>query len=175
VKPPSAWSRPVPTGLGLLAQPPRPGTAPVPAAPAFPPQEPPPADAVPSGTPARGLVLVVDDSPTVLKVVEFELRKHRLEVVTAPDGAAALERLQHVQPDLVLLDINMPHLDGYQVCRSIRGDDRTSRIPVVMLSGKDGFFDKVRGRMAGAAGYITKPFDPASLVEMLAKYFPVRA
>lgn len=142
------------------------------------PHTPPPAPAPPvqssDAPPARGLVLVVDDSPTVLKVVEFELRKHRLDIVTATDGPDALARLRTLTPDLVLLDINMPLMDGYQVCREIRGDPRTARVPVVMLSGKDGFFDKIRGRLAGAAGYITKPFDAPSLMAMLEKHFPVR-
>jgi twitching motility two-component system response regulator PilG len=133
----------------------------------------------PAGTaeqpePARGVVLVVDDSPTVLKVVSYELKKHRLEVVTAPNGPEALEILKTLLPDLVLLDINMPFMDGYQVCRAIRANERTSRIPVVMLSGKDGFFDKIRGRLAGAAEYITKPFEPPALLAMLEKYVPVR-
>jgi twitching motility two-component system response regulator PilG len=128
----------------------------------------------PAADPALGLVLVVDDSPTVARVVGFELRKHRLEVMAASNGREALALLKTHVPDLVLLDINMPDMDGYQVCRAIRADDRTRRIPVVMLSGKDGFFDRVRGRMAGAADYITKPFEPALLVEMIARYFPVR-
>ncbi len=128
----------------------------------------------PEADPALGLVLVVDDSPTVVRVVSFELRKHRLEVMAASNGPEALALLKTHVPDLVLLDINMPNMDGYQVCRAIRADDRTRRIPVVMLSGKDGFFDKVRGRMAGAVDYITKPFEPALLVEMIARYFPVR-
>lgn len=128
----------------------------------------------PAADPALGLVLVVDDSPTVARVVSFELRKHRLEVMAASNGPEALALLKTHVPDLVLLDINMPDMDGYQVCRAIRADDRTRRIPVVMLSGKDGFFDKVRGRMAGAVDYITKPFEPALLVEMIARYFPVR-
>lgn len=132
------------------------------------------AAAVPAADPPRGLVLVVDDSPTVTKVLDHELRKHRLEVVAAANGPDALKFLTSQLPDLVLLDINMPGMDGYQVCRAIRADERTRRIPVVMLSGKDGFFDKVRGRMAGAADYITKPFEPPRLVSMIAKYFPVR-
>jgi twitching motility two-component system response regulator PilG len=124
--------------------------------------------------PPRSVVLVVDDSPTVLKVVSYELTRHGLEVVTASDGPEALRTLETLSPDLVLLDINMPLMDGYQVCRAIRANDRTRRIPVVMLSGKDGFFDKIRGRLAGAAEYITKPFEPPALLAMLEKYFPVR-
>lgn len=153
-----------PTGMRQQWTPPAAATPP-PAAPA----------PAPEAEPPRGTVLVVDDSPTVLRVVEFELKRHRLEVVTATHGPEALEKLQTLSPDLVLLDINMPRMDGYQVCRAIRANERTSRIPVVMLSGKDGFFDKIRGRMAGAADYITKPFEASALMAMLEKYFPVRA
>jgi twitching motility two-component system response regulator PilG len=73
-------------------------------------------------------------------------------------------------PDLVLLDITMPKMDGYEVCRQIRSNPESKDIPVVMISGKDGFFDKVRGRMAGTTAYITKPFGPETLMKALETY-----
>jgi twitching motility two-component system response regulator PilG len=73
-------------------------------------------------------------------------------------------------PDLILLDITMPKLDGYEVCKRIRKDPRTARVPVVMLSGKDGFFDKVKGRMAGATEYLTKPFQAPAVLAVIARH-----
>jgi twitching motility two-component system response regulator PilG len=71
---------------------------------------------------------------------------------------------------LILLDITMPRLDGYQVCKLVRGNAATKNVPVVMISGKDGFFDKVRGRMAGSTAYITKPFGPETLIKTVETY-----
>ena len=106
---------------------------------------------------------MVDDSPTIQKVVSVTLEAHGHEVVTASDGMEALAKLRTLRPDLVLLDITMPHMDGYQLCRILRSNELTKQVPIVMLSGKDGLFDKMRGRMAGAATYITKPFAPSAL------------
>jgi twitching motility two-component system response regulator PilG len=91
-------------------------------------------------------------------------------VITAVDGMDALAKINEVVPDLVLLDITMPRLDGYQVCKLIRNNEATKDVPVVMISGKDGFFDKVRGRMAGTNGYITKPFGPDTLMKTIELY-----
>ena len=110
-------------------------------------------------------ILVVDDSPTVCKLVAGKLEKSGHEVFCSNDGPQALELLEGLVPDLVLLDINMPKMDGYQVCKLIRNNHATQNVPVVMISGKDGFFDKVRGRMAGTTGYITKPFGPETLMK----------
>jgi len=115
-------------------------------------------------------ILVVDDSPTVRKLISGKLEKSGHEVVCAVDGMDALARLNEVAPDLILLDITMPRMDGYQVCKLIRSNPATRDIPVVMISGKDGFFDKVRGRMAGTTGYITKPFGPETLMKALDVY-----
>ncbi|MBA2736954.1 MAG: response regulator, partial [Pyrinomonadaceae bacterium] len=92
------------------------------------------------------------------------------EVVCAVDGMDALAKLNEVVPDLILLDITMPRMDGYQVCKLVRSNPLTKDIPIVMISGKDGFFDKVRGRMAGTTGYITKPFGPETLMKALDVY-----
>jgi twitching motility two-component system response regulator PilG len=115
-------------------------------------------------------ILVVDDSPTVRKLIAGKLEKCGHEVVCANDGVEAMERLEHIVPDLILLDITMPRMDGYQVCKQIRTNNATKDVTVVMISGKDGFFDKVRGRMAGATGYITKPFGPETLMKAVEMY-----
>ncbi|HQU90704.1 MAG TPA: response regulator [Pyrinomonadaceae bacterium] len=120
--------------------------------------------------PKEKRILVVDDSATVRKLIAGKLEKSGHEVFCAADGVEAIEQLDTMVPDLVLLDITMPRMDGYQVCKVIRGKDATKDVPVVMISGKDGFFDKVRGRMAGTTGYITKPFGPETLMKAVETY-----
>jgi twitching motility two-component system response regulator PilG len=115
-------------------------------------------------------ILVVDDSPTVRKLISTKLERHGHTVVAAVDGMDALAKINEVVPDLILLDITMPRLDGYQVCKLIRNNDLTKTTPIVMISGKDGFFDKVRGRMAGSTDFISKPFGPEILMKMLDTY-----
>ena len=115
-------------------------------------------------------ILVVDDSPTVRKLISTKLERHGHTVVAAVDGMDALAKINEVVPDLILLDITMPRLDGYQVCKLIRNNDLTKNTPIVMISGKDGFFDKVRGRMAGSTDFISKPFGPEILMKMLETY-----
>lgn len=115
-------------------------------------------------------ILVVDDSPTVRKLISSKLEKCGHEVVCAVDGLDALEKLNGMSPDLILLDITMPRMDGYQVCKLIRNNTDMKDVPVVMISGKDGFFDKVRGRMAGTTDYITKPFGPETLMKTVENY-----
>jgi twitching motility two-component system response regulator PilG len=123
-------------------------------------------DAMPRGK----TILVVDDSATVRKLIAGKLEKSGHEVICAVDGVDALEKIEEIVPDLILLDINMPRMDGYQVCKLIRNNHATENVPVVMISGKDGFFDKVRGRMSGTTGYITKPFGPETLMKALETY-----
>ena len=123
-------------------------------------------DALPKGK----TILVVDDSATVRKLIAGKLEKSGHEVICAVDGVDALEKIEEIVPDLILLDINMPRMDGYQVCKLIRNNHATENVPVVMISGKDGFFDKVRGRMSGTTGYITKPFGPETLMKALETY-----
>lgn len=115
-------------------------------------------------------ILVVDDSATVRKLISSKLEKCGHHVLTAVDGVEAMEVIESVVPDLVLLDITMPRMDGYSVCKLIRAKESVKNVPVVMISGKDGFFDKVRGRMAGTTGYITKPFGPETLMRALETY-----
>ena len=120
--------------------------------------------------PQNRTIMVVDDSATVRKLITGKLEKSGHQVISAADGIDALEKLQDTVPDLILLDINMPRMDGYQVCKLIRTNEATKDVPVVMISGKDGFFDKVRGRMAGTTGYITKPFGPETLMRTIEAY-----
>jgi twitching motility two-component system response regulator PilG len=118
-------------------------------------------------------IMVVDDSPTVRKLVAITMERQGYRVVQAGDGYEAVEMIRRQgAPDMVLLDITMPGLDGYQLCKLIRQHPETKQIPVVLLSGKDGFFDKMRGRMAGSSSYITKPFKPEQLIDIAARYCP---
>lgn len=118
----------------------------------------------------RPLVMVVDDSPTVRKLVSLTLERRGYRVISAFDGVAAIKELGSNRPDLILLDINMPRLDGYRLCKLIKKHEATQNIPVVMLSGKDGMFDKLRGRLVGCSDYITKPFEADALTVKVAKY-----
>ena len=112
-------------------------------------------------------ILVVDDSATVRKLLSSKLEKSGHNVVCAVDGVEGLARIAEALPDMVFLDISMPRKDGYEVCKEIRANPVAKHLPVVMISGKDGFFDKVRGKMAGASGYVTKPFGPDALMKAL--------
>jgi twitching motility two-component system response regulator PilG len=119
---------------------------------------------------SRPLILAVDDSSTVRKLVSISMERNGYRVLTAADGMQALAKLNEEVPDLVLLDITMPRMDGYQVCKVIKQNPYTKHIPVVMLSGKDGFFDKVKGRLAGATDYLTKPFPEDKLAVAVQKH-----
>lgn len=121
----------------------------------------------------RPLIMVVDDSPTVRKLVSLTLERRGYRVISAFDGVAAIKELGSCRPDLILLDINMPRLDGYRLCKLIKKHEATQSIPVVMLSGKDGMFDKLRGRLVGCSDYITKPFEADALTHKVAKYLNV--
>ena len=118
------------------------------------------------------VVVVIDDSPTIRKIVELTLQGAGVRVVGAGSGVAGLAAIAEHQPALIFLDIVLPNVNGYQLCQIIRKNPRFKGIPIVMLSGKDGIFDKVRGRLAGASDYITKPFEPGALVATLQKYQP---
>jgi twitching motility two-component system response regulator PilG len=119
-------------------------------------------------------VLIVDDSPTVRKLVTMTLQGKGYRVLEAADGYEAARRITEGLPNLVLLDITMPGPDGYEVCKLFKGNPDTARIPIVMLSGKDGFFDKIRGRLAGSTAYITKPFKPEQVLQIVDKYCRVK-
>jgi twitching motility two-component system response regulator PilG len=127
------------------------------------------AETKPEGS-ARRTILAVDDSPTMQKIVSMTLERRGYRVIAASNGMEALSMLNAVRPDLVLLDINLPQMDGYQLCRFIRARESTRDVKIVMLASKDGFFDRVRGRMAGAVEYMTKPFNPELLVQVVEKH-----
>ncbi len=118
----------------------------------------------------RPNVLVVDDSPTVRTVLSEVLERRGYRTYLAESGMEALTRIQETMPDLVLLDVTMPHLDGFKICRVLKDNDLTAHVPVVFLSGKDGFLDKVRGRMAGAADYLAKPVAEETLLQVLDRH-----
>lgn len=128
------------------------------------------AEIQPEEKPIRGLVLTVDDSLIIRRAIASTLQKEGYQVIEAEDGMNALKLLNNCLPDVILLDIAMPMMDGYEVCRLIRKNPILKSIPVVMLSGKDGFFDKVKGKMAGSTQYLTKPFQPALLIATVEKY-----
>ena len=103
-------------------------------------------------------VMVIDDSQTIRKSAENMLSKEGCEVFTADDGFEALALIHQHEPDLIFVDIMMPRLDGYQTCAIIKNNSRFERTPVIMLTSKDGLFDKARGRIVGSDHYLTKPF-----------------
>ncbi|ERR1700737_1420676 len=115
-------------------------------------------------------VLVVDDSPTVRKIVQMTLQREHIKVITAADGLSALTSVADAMPAVILLDIQLPRMDGYQICQIIRKNLQFRQIPIIMLSGKDGLFDKMRGRLAGSTEYLTKPFDSVELVQTVKKH-----
>lgn len=121
------------------------------------------------------VVLVVDDSPTVRKIVQLTLQREHMQVVTAADGLSALAAVADASPDLILLDIMLPRMDGYNICQVIRKNLAYRDLPIIMLSGKDGIFDKMRGRLAGSSDYITKPFDSSDLVQTVKRYLSAPA
>jgi twitching motility two-component system response regulator PilG len=130
-----------------------------------------PASAAPSSNgSSRKTVMIVDDSPTIRKILGLTLERAGYKVVAEPDGESAIERLIQVVPDLILLDIAMPKIDGYEVCKRIKQDPRTKHVPVVMLSGKGALFDKVKGHMAGATEYLTKPFETPAVLAVVTNY-----
>ena len=136
------------------------------------------ADATPAPSAAPALpavrVLVIDDSNTIRRSAEIFLRQGGHEVVLAEDGFDALAKVNDHTPDLIFCDILMPRLDGYHTCAIIKRNPRFSAVPVIMLSSKDGVFDKARGRMVGSEDYLTKPFTKEQLLRAVAQYHPAR-
>jgi twitching motility two-component system response regulator PilG len=118
------------------------------------------------------VVVVIDDSPTIRKIMELTLQRVGLRVVGVASGVAGLAAIAEHSPALIFLDIVLPNVNGYQLCQVIKKNPRYQQIPVIMLSGKDGIFDKVRGRLAGANDYITKPFEPGAVLAAVRKYLP---
>ncbi|MFN3810804.1 MAG: PleD family two-component system response regulator [Roseateles asaccharophilus] len=115
-------------------------------------------------------VLVIDDSNTIRRSAEIFLKQAGHEVVLAEDGFDALAKLSDYRPDLVFCDILMPRLDGYQTCAIIKRNPSFAAVPVIMLSSKDGLFDKARGRMVGSQDYLTKPFTKDQLLQAVRQH-----
>ena len=121
--------------------------------------------APPRDDPFHGLkVMVIDDSKTIRRTAETLLKKEGCQVVTATDGFEALAKIADEKPDIIFVDIMMPRLDGYQTCALIKNNQVFKRTPVVMLSSKDGLFDRARGRIVGSDQYLTKPFTKDELL-----------
>ena len=117
-------------------------------------------------------VLVIDDSNTIRRSAEIFLAQGGHEVVLAEDGFDALAKVSDHAPALIFCDILMPRLDGYQTCAIIKRNPRFAHVPVIMLSSKDGLFDKARGRMVGSQDYLTKPFTKEQLLRAVAQHRP---
>jgi twitching motility two-component system response regulator PilG len=115
-------------------------------------------------------VMVIDDSNTIRRSAEIFLKQANCQVVLAEDGFDALAKIADHQPDVIFCDIMMPRLDGYQTCSLIKKNARFKATPVIMLSSKDGLFDRARGRMVGSDHYLTKPFTKDSLLQTVAMF-----
>ncbi|NOT32832.1 MAG: response regulator [Candidatus Eisenbacteria bacterium] len=116
---------------------------------------------------AKGKILVVDDEIYIVHILDFSLGMEGYEVVTALDGEQAVEKARAEHPDLIVLDIMMPKLDGYETCKILKADAATKDIPVILLSAKGRNVDQKVGFEVGADDYITKPFSPRKLVERI--------
>jgi twitching motility two-component system response regulator PilG len=115
-------------------------------------------------------VLVIDDSNTIRRSAEIFLRQAGFEVILADDGFDALAKISDHQPQVIFVDIMMPRLDGYQTCALIKQNPLLKSTPVIMLSSKDGVFDRARGRLAGSDRYLTKPFTREALIDAVNEY-----
>jgi twitching motility two-component system response regulator PilG len=115
-------------------------------------------------------VMVIDDSNTIRRSAEIFLKQSGCEVILAEDGFDALSKISTQLPDIIFVDIMMPRLDGYQTCSLIKRNPRFNSTPVIMLSSKDGLFDRARGRMVGSDQYLTKPFTQESLLQAVRTY-----
>src|SRR5690606_8960136 len=112
-------------------------------------------------------VMVIDDSKTIRRTAETLLKREGCEVVTATDGFEALAKIADQQPQIIFVDIMMPRLDGYQTCALIKNNQVFKSTPVIMLSSRDGLFDKARGRIVGSEQYLTKPFTREELLDAI--------
>jgi twitching motility two-component system response regulator PilG len=119
-------------------------------------------------------VMVIDDSNTIRRSAEIFLVQAGCQVVLAEDGFDALSKIADHHPDIIFCDIMMPRLDGYQTCALIKKNPRFGVTPVIMLSSKDGLFDRARGRMVGSDEYLTKPFTKDSLLKAVAAHLSQR-
>ena len=117
-------------------------------------------------------VMVIDDSKTIRRTAETLLKKAGFEVITANDGFESLSRIVDHEPDIIFVDIMMPRLDGYQTCALIKRNQLFKKTPVIMLSSKDGLFDKAKGRIVGSDQYLTKPFSKDELLNTIRNHAP---
>jgi len=115
-------------------------------------------------------VMVIDDSNTIRRTAEALLKKAGYDVLTASDGFEAMSLITDNRPDIIFVDIMMPRLDGYQTCQLIKNNKKFRDTPVIMLSSKDGLFDRARGRIAGSEEHVNKPFTQEELIEVITKY-----
>jgi twitching motility two-component system response regulator PilG len=115
-------------------------------------------------------VMVIDDSKTIRRTAETLLKREGAEVITATDGFEALAKIADQKPQIIFVDIMMPRLDGYQTCALIKNNQMFKHTPVIMLSSKDGLFDKARGRIVGSEQYVTKPFTREELLDAIRKH-----
>ena len=120
-------------------------------------------------------VMVIDDSKTIRRTAETLLKKEGCEVITATDGFEALAKIADTHPDIIFVDIMMPRLDGYQTCALIKHNQVFRETPVIMLSSKDGLFDRARGRIVGSDQYLTKPFTKEELLGAIKDHVTVNA
>ena len=119
-------------------------------------------------------VMVIDDSNTIRRSAEIFLAQAGYQVLLAEDGFDALSKIADHHPDLIFVDIMMPRLDGYQTCALIKKNPKFAATPVIMLSSKDGLFDRARGRMVGSDEYLTKPFTKDSLLKAVSVHMAAR-
>lgn len=124
-------------------------------------------------TPKAPKVVCIDDSPTVCKAVELMLDRNGYDISTIENPLTALSLVFQLKPDLILCDIAMPELDGYEICAMLRQSSAFRQTPIIMLTGKDGFIDRVRARMVGSTDYLTKPFGEHEILMLLEKYIGV--
>lgn len=115
-------------------------------------------------------ILVVDDEPAIVRLMEFILARQGHETLHAGNGEEALQKIRAHHPDLVLLDIMMPRIDGYEVAQQLRADPETRRLPIIMLSAKAQEEDLRRGAEVGVDAYVTKPFSPEHLVQVVTEH-----
>ena len=115
-------------------------------------------------------VMVIDDSKTIRRTAETLLKKEGCDVVTATDGFEALAKIADQRPQIIFVDIMMPRLDGYQTCALIKNNQLVRSTPVIMLSSKDGLFDKAKGRIVGSEQYLTKPFTREELLSAIRRF-----
>ena len=120
-------------------------------------------------------VMIIDDSKTIRRTAETLLKKAGCEVITAIDGFDALAKIADTRPHVIFVDIMMPRLDGYQTCALVKNNSHFKSTPVIMLSSKDGLFDKAKGRIVGSDKYLTKPFSKDELLDAIKEHAPEAA